>query len=107
MDVSSWDKAPKLAGGDSVTTWFDTTFSVAHVVVGADSLAFDLSRLASTLTQKSVLVRNDVPIEDLRSETMTRRRRGALVLQTLSGRRMGDSVRVDNWHGKLLLGKVK
>ena len=104
IDLSSWDKAPRTAGADSVRVWFDTTSSVAHAVVGPDSLAFDLGRLASTLVGESVLVRNDVPIEDLRLEVETSRRRGALVLQNLSGRRIGGSVRVDNWHGKLLLG---
>ncbi len=107
MDVSSWDRTPRHAGADSVRVWFDTTSSVAHVVIGPDSLAFDLGRLAGTLVRKSVIVRNDVPIEDLRSEAVTSRHRGALVLQTLSGRRTGDSVRVDNWHGKLLLGRAK
>ena len=104
LDVSSWDRISRHAGADSVSVWFDTTFSVAHVVVGPDSLAFDLGRLATVLAGKSVLVRNDVPIEDLRSEAVTSRRRGVLVLQTLSGRRTRDSVRVDSWHGKLLLG---
>ncbi len=105
MDVSSWDKAPRTAGGDSVRLWFDTTSSVAHVVVGPDSLAFDLGRLAGALVGESGLVRNDVPIEDLRAEAVASRRRAALVLQNLSGRRRGGSVRVDNWHGKLLLGR--
>lgn len=106
MDISSWDNSPRQAGADSVRVWYDTTFSVAHVVVGLDSLAFDLGRLAGTLTEKSALVRNDLPFEALRSEAVTKGRRGALVLQTLSGRRTGDSVRVDNWHGKLLLGRA-
>jgi hypothetical protein len=86
MDVSSWDKTPRHAGADSVSVSFDTTLSVAHVVVGRDSLAFDLGRLASTLAGKSVLVRNDVPNDDLRLEAVTSRHRGALVLQSLSGR---------------------
>jgi len=107
LDVSSWDSAPRLAGTDSVRVRFDTAFSVARVRVGPDSLAFDLGRLASTAAGKSGLVRNDVPIEDLRSEAVTSRRRGALVLQNLSGRRTGGSVHVDNWHGKLLLGRAK
>jgi hypothetical protein len=105
LDVSAWDRTPRHAGGDSVSVAFDTASSVARVTVGPDSLVFDLGRLAAMLASKPALVRNDVPSEDLRSESITSRRRGALVLQTLSGRRTGDSVRVDTWHGKLLLGR--
>jgi hypothetical protein len=107
MDVSSWDKSPWHAGGDSVSVWFDTAFSVAHVVVGPDSLGFDLGRLAVKLSEKPPFVRRDLAPEDLHADAVTSRRRGALFLQTLSGRRRGDSVQVDHWQGKLLLGRAK
>ena len=105
LDVSAWDTSPRHAGADSVSVSFDTTSSVARVIVGPDSLAFDLGWLANVLAGTSVLVRNDIPAEDLRLEVVTTRRSGALVLQSLSGRRTGDSLRVDRWQGKLLLGR--
>ncbi|MEO8090627.1 MAG: DUF4153 domain-containing protein [Gemmatimonadales bacterium] len=105
LDVSSTDAKPRLAGADSVHVWFDTTVSVARVAVGPDSLAFDLGRLAGAVAGKSVLTRNDIPTEDLRLEAVTSRRRGALVLQALRARRTGDSLRVESWEGKLLLGR--
>jgi len=107
LDVSAWDRTPRYAGVDSVSVSFDTSSSVARVTVGPDSLLFDLGRLAGMLAAKPALVRNDVPNEDLRSESVTSKRRGALVFQSLSGRRIGDSVRVDTWNGKLLLGRPK
>jgi hypothetical protein len=105
LEVSAWDKTPKIAGDDSVSLRFDTAFSVAHVRVGADSLAFDLGRVAAMLAGEAGLGRSDVPAEDLRVEESTRNRRGALALQSLSWQRTGDSLRVNSWHGKLLLGK--
>jgi hypothetical protein len=107
LDASAWDRTTRQAGADSVRVWFDTSSSVARVVVGHDSLAFDLGRLASALAGESGLVRNDIPVEDLRLEAITTRRSGALVLQSLNGRRMGDSLRVDSWQGKLLLGRAR
>ncbi len=107
LEASASDMTRRLAGADSVSVSFDTVSSVAHVVVGTDSLAFDLGQLANELAGKSVLVRNDVPVEALRLEAVTARRSGALVLQSLSGRRNGDSVRVDHWYGKLLLGRAR
>lgn len=107
MDVAAWDRAPRVAGPDSVRLSFDTSSSVLHVLVGTDSLAFDLGRLARTLAEKPPLVRSDIPNDHLRSEAVTSRHRGALILQSLSGRLTRDSVRVDNWHGRLLLGGAK
>ena len=107
MDVSSWDKTARHAGADSVRVWFDTALSVAHVIVGSDSLAFDLGRLADTLAGKSGVERKNGPIENFRSEAVTGRRRGTLVLKTLNGVRMGDSVHVNSWEGRLLLGGAK
>jgi hypothetical protein len=107
LDASAWDRTTRQAGADSVRVRFDTSSSVARVVVGHDSLAFDLGRLASALAGESGLVRNDIPVQDLRLEAITTRRSGALVLQSLNGRRMGDSLRVDSWQGKLLLGRAR
>ncbi|MEA2724010.1 MAG: hypothetical protein QOH59_1781 [Gemmatimonadales bacterium] len=107
LDVSASDTRPQLAGSDSVSASFDTASSVAHVTVGTDSLTFDLGRLARELAGKSVLLRNDIPPGDLRLEAVTPRRSGALVVQSLSGRRTSDSLHVGSWEGKLLLGRPK
>ncbi|HEY8197961.1 MAG TPA: DUF4153 domain-containing protein, partial [Gemmatimonadales bacterium] len=105
LDVSASDTRPRLAGSDSLSVSFDTGSSVAHVAVGADSLTFDLGRLARELAGKPLLLRNDIPLEDLRLEVVTPSRRGALVLQSLSARQVGDSLQVESWQGKLLLGR--
>jgi uncharacterized protein DUF4153 len=105
LDVSAWDRMPRQAGADSVRVWFDDSSSIARVRVGPDSLAFDLGRLANGLAGNSLLIRNDIPVEALRLEAFTTRRRGVLLLQSLSGRRRGDFLRVQSWQGKLLLGK--
>lgn len=106
LDAQVSDRTPRLVGADSVRVSFDTLLSVAHVTVGRDSLAFDLARLALTVAAMPVLLRNDVPIEDLRLEAVGTGYRAALVLQSLTGRRKGDSIRVDSWYGKLLLAKA-
>jgi uncharacterized membrane protein len=107
LDVSTRDKTPRLAGTDSVSVWFDTSTYVAHVRVGPDSLAFPIGRLANELAGRSLLVRNEIPVEELRLEAFTARRRAALILQSLNAKRVGDSTRVLNWQGKLLLGRAK
>jgi Domain of unknown function (DUF4153) len=106
IETSASDTRPRLAGPDSVMVSFDTGSSVARVRVGTDSLKFDLGHLANELAGKSVLVRNEIPVEALRLEAATARRKGALVLQSLNGRRNGDSLRVEHWYGKLLLGRA-
>jgi hypothetical protein len=107
LDVSAWDRTPRLAGADTVSVWFDNSSSIARITVGLDSLTFNLGRLATGLAGKSVLLRNEIPVEELRVEAVTAKRRGALLLQSLGGRRDGDSLRVDTWQGKLLLGRAE
>jgi hypothetical protein len=103
LDVSSWETAPRHAGAESVSIRFDGATSVARVVVGPDSLVFDLARLARQRVTDTATGRNDQN-ESLRLEAATSRRRGALILHSLHGWRRGDSVQVNGWHGKLLLG---
>jgi hypothetical protein len=104
LDVSAWDKTPRLAGADTVRVRFDSTSSVAHVIVGIDSLAFDLGGFAGGLAGKSGLVRNEIPGADLRVEAATAKLRAALALQSLVGHRTENSLRVTSWNGRLLLG---
>lgn len=105
LDVPISDKTPRRAGTDSVTVRLDTASYVAHVMVGRDSLAFAIGRLANELAGRSVILRREIPVKDLRLEAFTATRRASLILQSLNGKRIGDSTRVMNWKGKLLLGR--
>jgi hypothetical protein len=107
LEVSSWDRRARQAGPDSVMVLFESGSSVARMVVGRDSLAFDLGRLAQELIRGSSPRRNDIPAEDFRLEAAAPGRRGALLLLSLNGQRKGDSVEVENWSGKLLLGRAQ
>ena len=107
LDASSSDESPAVAGEDTVIVTFDNASSVAHVQVGRDSLTFDVGRLATDLAGKSVITRNNIPAQDLRLEVVTPRRRASLLLTSLTGVRDGDSLRVERWYGKLLVGQSK
>ena len=107
LDASSTDESPAVAGEDTVIVKFDKASSVAHVLVGTDSLVFDVGRLATDLAGKSVITRSNIPATDLRLEAVTAKRRGALLLRSLNAVRTGDSLRVEYWNGRLLLGQPK
>jgi uncharacterized protein DUF4153 len=105
LSVSGRDTTFKLAGADSVLVRFDSASSIARVLVGGDSLVFDLGRLASALAETPDRRQYDVPAERLRLDAATPGCRGALMLETIDGRRTGDTVRVGNWRGTLFLGR--
>jgi len=107
LPASSWSTSPEMVGVDTVTVWFDTTSFVAHVVVGRDSLAFDIGQLADEVAGKSLLTRRNIPAKEFRLEAVSASRRVALELGSLSGTRIGDSLRVERWNGELLIGKAK
>ena len=73
--------------------------------VAADSLMFDLRRLAGTMAADPS-TGDQVPAERLHLEAAGKRRRGRLALESLSGRRAADSVQVERWQGKLYLGQA-
>ncbi|MEA2712141.1 MAG: hypothetical protein QOK27_102 [Gemmatimonadales bacterium] len=105
LNVSAQDTAFTLAGADSVRVRFDTTSGIARVRVGRDSLAFDVGRLSSTLAETSDVRRYEVPAERLRLEAAIPGRRGALMLESIEGRRTGNTLRVTGWRGTLFLGR--
>jgi hypothetical protein len=105
LNVSARDTTFALAGGDSVRVRFDTASGIARVRVGRDSLVFDVGRLGRTLAESSDVRRNEVPAERLRLEAAVPGRRAALMLESIDGRRTGDTVRVGGWHGTLFLGR--
>ena len=75
-----------------------------QVLVGGDSLGFDLRRLARTLAGDPAAGR-EMPAERMRLEASGRSRRAMLWLESLSGKRGTDSITVQRWAGKLFLGK--
>jgi hypothetical protein len=104
LNVSAQDTAFTLAGADSVRVRFDTASGMAHVRVGRDSLVFDVGGLSS-VAESSDVRQYEVPAERLRLEAAIPGRRGALMLESIDGRRTGDTVRVSGWRGTLLLGR--
>ena len=72
--------------------------------VGRDSLVFDVGRLSS-VAETSDVRQYEVPAERLRLEAAMPGRRGALMLESIDGRRTGNTVRVSGWRGTLFLGR--
>ena len=107
LRISQDDKAPVMVGPDTLVVRFDTAAGVLQVRVATDSLAFDLRRLAGTITDDSSTTRYSLPPERLRLQAAGPKRRAMLALESLNGRRVADSIRVDRWHGRLLLGKAR
>jgi Domain of unknown function (DUF4153) len=103
LNISARDTAFKLTEPDSVRVRFDTASGIARVLVGRDSLVFDLGRLTSTLAESSDLRGYEVPAERLRLEAAIPGRRGMLMLESIDGRRTGKAVRVSGWRGTLFL----
>jgi hypothetical protein len=103
LNISARDTAFKLAAADSVRIRFDTGSGIARVLVGRDSLLFDLGRLSSTLAESSDLRGYEVPAERLRLEAAIPGRRGTLMLESIDGKRTGKAVRVSGWRGTLFL----
>lgn len=105
LNVSSRDTTFKPAGGDSVRVTFDSASGIARVLIGSDSLVFDLGRLAGALAGSSDMQRYDMPANRLRLDATVPGRRGTLMLESIDGRRTDDTVRVGNWRGTLFLGR--
>jgi hypothetical protein len=103
LNISARDTAFKLAAADSVRIRFDTASGIARVLLGRDSLVFDLGRLSSTLAESSDLRGYEMPAERLRLEAAIPGRRGTLMLESIDGRRTGKAVRVSGWRGTLFL----
>jgi Domain of unknown function (DUF4153) len=105
LNISARDTAFKLAAAESVRVRFDTASGIARVLVDRDSLVFDVGRLSSTLVESSDLRGYELPAERLRLEAAIPGRRGVLMLESIDGKRTGDTVRVSGWRGTLFLGR--
>ena len=96
-----------MVGPDTLVVRFDSAAGVLRVRVATDSLAFDLRSLAGTIADDSSTTRNSLPPERLRLQAAGPKRRAMLALESLNGRRVADSIRVDRWQGRLFLGKAR
>ena len=105
LDVSSWDRRARQAGPDSVMVLFDSGSPWPGWWWG-DSRPSTVAAGAAAHHTSSPR-RNDIPAEDFRLEAVAPGRRGVLLLQSLNGQREGDTVEVENWSGKLLLGRAQ
>ena len=101
--VTDYDKTPIVVEGDTVHVRFDTLSGVVRVGVGTDSLRFDLRELAVRMAGDAG-VGVPVPAERLRLEAAGSKRKATLALESLNGRRKGNTVEVEHWQGRLFLG---
>jgi uncharacterized protein DUF4153 len=95
-----------VLGTDSLIAQFDKPTGVLRVRLPDDSLVFDLRRLAGTIADDPS-VGSQLPAERLRIETAGPKRKAKLVLESLNGKRTGNSVEVVGWQGELYLGKAR
>jgi hypothetical protein len=105
LTVSHYDKTPIVVGQDTVHARFDSTSGILSVRVGADSLDFDLGRLAGAMDHEPS-AGAQVAAERLRLETAGRKHKAMLALESLNGKRAGNSIQVERWQGRLFLGKA-
>jgi hypothetical protein len=103
LKVSDYDKTPIAVEQDSVRVRFDTLSGMLRVEIGTDSLLFDLRELATRVAPDAG-GGTPVPAERLRIQAASPRRKSTLALESLNGRRKGNSVKVEHWQGRLFLG---
>ncbi len=103
VQVYSGDTTPRVVGADTVNLVPRITNGVALVRLGNDTLAIDLRPLARRYAD-SVPANNVIPGKRLAIDTVAGRWRARLALTSLYGNLIGDSLRIDNWSGWLMLG---
>jgi hypothetical protein len=104
IPVSAHDSRVILAGADSVRVGFDS-LGFAWVMAGRDSITFDLRPLAGEIAADSTLVPYEVAPARMRLRSAAGSLRAMLALETMNGRWVGDSVRIQSWQGTLFLGR--
>jgi hypothetical protein len=104
IPVSAHDSRVILAGADSVRTVFDT-LGFTRVIVGRDTLTFDLRPLARDIAADSTLVPYEVAPARMRLRSVAGAMRAMLALETMTGHWVGDSVRIQSWQGTLFLAR--
>jgi hypothetical protein len=92
-----------LMGSDSLRVHSDT-LGLARVMIGGDTISFDLGALARDIAVDSTAMPRNVADARLRLHGASPRRRALLALESLNGRWVGDGVRVHGWSGTLFIG---
>ena len=105
VPVASGDATTRVLQGDTVRVISQSSGSgVARIMVGADTLVFDLRPVAQRYAD-SLQPRTTIPSALLLVEGTAGRRKSALALSQLSGTRTPDSVSVGYWIGSVLVGE--
>jgi Domain of unknown function (DUF4153) len=94
---------PLLAGSDTVFMVFDTDSDRVRVTVQADTMFFDLGRLAAAHADD--FKNTNIPAERMRLDAITGGHRATLAVSYLNGQRKGTVVDVTAWQGMLFLGR--
>ena len=103
VTVHSGEARARTAGGVPLAVQFDTTTGIALVRIGDDTVRFELLPLGERIVDSIPAGRAMQP-ERLTVEPAAGPRRARLLLQSLGGRRRGDSLVINNWSGTLLIG---
>lgn len=103
--LSQDDKTPIVLGPDSLSASYDSVSGVLRVRLGRDTLQFELRALTTTLADHGADPSN-VPPERLRLLVSGPTLRAMLALESLSGRRVANAVKLGRWQGRLFIGRV-
>ena len=93
-----------LAGSDSVRVLEGRDHGLVNILVGRDTLHFDLRPLVQRY-RDSLPAAGAAPESWFRMVALPGPRRGELVLQQLNGKQAADTLRISYWNGRLLLGE--
>jgi hypothetical protein len=78
---------------------------LTRVIVGRDTVTFDLRPLARDIAADSTLVPYEVAPARMRLRSVAGAMRAMLALETMTGHWVGDSVRIQSWQGTLFLAR--
>jgi hypothetical protein len=103
--LSTHDTVAQVPDMDTVRVLASKNTAVVRIRAGADTLQFDLRPLGQRdSAARASRDRNQLELQRRWIDAAPGRRRGALWVSDLNGRRSGDSVWVDYWRGWVLLG---
>lgn len=100
-NVNAYDTTRHAIGPDSIQA-LAARDGIVRIVVGADTIGFDLHPLLQTW-RDSLMLSRGVPMEAMRIPATVGKRSAALLLRSLDGRRAADSLILSHWDGRLLI----
>ena len=103
LTLHSSDSQVNPAVGDTIAVQFDSTTGSAQVQVGADTVRFELLPLVERLVD-TIPAGRAIRAELLQADATPGGRKARLMLESLSGGRIGESLRIRHWSGTLLIG---